>query len=223
MMSTAPSVNVRELNRMIESKRLERNAAFIQIYDTCQQLVIRHAKQERLRTVFEVPEFILGIPPFNLNDAITYVIDRLKKNGFMVSYFFPKLLYISWDVDEISGKKIVQPIAMSPAGQVPLIMPGQQASQSPQSLPQQASQAPQLRQLPPAIETRPPRPAHLAMTMPSMDLPMPMASAVRNRQPQSQSQSQSHPQSHPQKLPETGFFKSITDYKPSGKFVLDLN
>lgn len=210
-MLSAPSVNVRELNRMIESKRHERNAAYIRIYDNCQQVVIRHAKQERLRTVFEVPEFILGIPPFNLNEAITFVMERLKKNGFLVSYFFPKLLYISWDVDEIVGKKVVQPIAMSPTGQVPLTLPGHAAHQP--------------RALPPPIETRPPPPQQLpnrpALTMPNtpkMDLPLPIASASRNRQP---TQTDKHTQ--PVDQPQTRFFKSITDYKPSGKFVLDLN
>lgn len=191
------AVNVKDLNRMIDSKKLERNAVFNRVYDMCQQRVISHAKKDAMRMMFEMPEFILGIPPFNLNDALTHVIERLKNNGFLVQYFFPKLLYISWDVDEISGKKVIQPVALLPGnkGQVPLRI----AAASPQII----TGAPQI-----------PRQSLILPHMPPMDLPMPISSSVRRPQPQPPPSQQED---------QTRFFKSISDYKPSGKFVLDLN
>ena len=216
------AVNVKDLNRMIDSKKLERNAVFNRVYDMCQQRVISYAKKDALRTTFEMPEFILGTPPFNLNDALTHVIDRLKNNGFLVLYFFPKLLYISWDVDEISGKKIVQPVALLPGkqGQVPLRIAGSAGAPgaaprvgtggAPRAVGVIEAAKPHLANPLPI-----PRQSLILPHMPSMDLPMPISSSVRRHPPQSPQQTQQDNQ--------TRFFKSISDYKPSGKFVLDLN
>jgi hypothetical protein len=33
-------------------------------------------------------------------------MDSLKSNGFMVIYYFPRFIYISWDLDEIEQNKI---------------------------------------------------------------------------------------------------------------------
>ena len=46
---------------------------------------------------FLVPEFVLGIPRYNIETCITYVIDKLLDNGFLVRYTHPNLLFISWN------------------------------------------------------------------------------------------------------------------------------
>lgn len=45
---------------------------------------------------FVIPEFIIGIPKYNQNDCIAYVIHNLRENGFIVKYIHPSLLFISW-------------------------------------------------------------------------------------------------------------------------------
>ena len=46
---------------------------------------------------FLVPEFVLGIPRYNIETCISYVIDKLVDNGFLVRYTHPNLLFISWN------------------------------------------------------------------------------------------------------------------------------
>lgn len=216
------SVNVKDLNRMIEAKRLERNVAFNKLYDICQQRIISHAKKDKMRTIFEMPEFILGIPPFNLNDALTHVIERLKGNGFLVMYFFPKLLYISWDTDEINGRKIIQPVAMLPGHQGHVVPLKLASSSSPIIAPPQALQTsnatlvpvinPQHQYRDISTSNKPAAPPpYIPPHMPALDLPMPMSSTRKQ------------PKAKPDNPDQNRFFKSISDYKPSGKFVLDLN
>ena len=43
-----------------------------------------------------VPEMMIGIPKYNNNDCIAYIIDKLRENGFIVRYTHPNLLFISW-------------------------------------------------------------------------------------------------------------------------------
>lgn len=45
---------------------------------------------------FLVPEFILGYPKYEQGNCIGYLIDKLKKNNFLVNYYHPNLLFIYW-------------------------------------------------------------------------------------------------------------------------------
>jgi len=47
-------------------------------------------------TFFILPEFILGIPRYNMVECTSYVIEKLIDNGFMIKYTHPNLLFISW-------------------------------------------------------------------------------------------------------------------------------
>jgi hypothetical protein len=43
-----------------------------------------------------VPEIVIGLPYYDQGVCIAYIIDKLKINGFLVSYVHPNLLFISW-------------------------------------------------------------------------------------------------------------------------------
>ena len=46
---------------------------------------------------FLVPEFVLGIPRYDISTCISYIVDKLIDNGFQVRYTHPNLLFISWN------------------------------------------------------------------------------------------------------------------------------
>jgi len=46
--------------------------------------------------MFVIPEFILGIPRYDITLCTTHIIDKLEKNGFKIRYTHPNLLFISW-------------------------------------------------------------------------------------------------------------------------------
>ena len=45
---------------------------------------------------FLVPEMMLGVPKYNQATCISYIIDKLQTNGFIVRYTHPNMLFISW-------------------------------------------------------------------------------------------------------------------------------
>ena len=45
---------------------------------------------------FLVPEMMLGVPKYNQATCISYIIDKLQTNGFLVRYTHPNMLFISW-------------------------------------------------------------------------------------------------------------------------------
>ena len=46
--------------------------------------------------VYVLPEFILGVPRYDINTCTMYIIEKLTDNGFQIKYTHPNLLWISW-------------------------------------------------------------------------------------------------------------------------------
>lgn len=53
-------------------------------------------KHEEQYLFYVVPEFIFGIPTYNVNTCISYLVQKLEENGFVTRYTHPNLLFISW-------------------------------------------------------------------------------------------------------------------------------
>ena len=45
---------------------------------------------------YVVPEFLVGVPTYDIATCISYLVEQLTKNGFEVKYTHPNLLFISW-------------------------------------------------------------------------------------------------------------------------------
>ncbi len=45
---------------------------------------------------FQVPQFMIGAPKYDMAECIAYLIDKLNGNGFAVKYFTPYTLFICW-------------------------------------------------------------------------------------------------------------------------------
>jgi len=105
-------LNILEIQRTIQEKKQKRYETFEKIIEMCNRRIRDAADKERLRTFIIIPEFIVGSPMFNMNECLEFVITSFKKNGFFVRYYFPKMLYMSWDMDEIEAEK-------KPARQLP--------------------------------------------------------------------------------------------------------
>ena len=60
---------------------------------------IKHTSRQRNNNkfcIYLLPEFLLGVPRYNINDCTMYVIEKLTENGFEIIYTHPNLLWISW-------------------------------------------------------------------------------------------------------------------------------
>jgi len=53
-------------------------------------------KHDEQYTFFVIPEFVLGVPRYNVATCISYIIEKLDNNGFVTKYTHPNLLFISW-------------------------------------------------------------------------------------------------------------------------------
>lgn len=45
---------------------------------------------------YVIPEVIIGVPKYDNATCISYIMNELKENGFILRYTHPNLLFISW-------------------------------------------------------------------------------------------------------------------------------
>lgn len=45
---------------------------------------------------YQIPEFFINLPIYNVKNCTIYVKKKLKMNGFMIEWFKPNILLISW-------------------------------------------------------------------------------------------------------------------------------
>lgn len=55
-----------------------------------------HQKENNTACWYVVPEYILGVSKFDNPGCIAYLMDMLEKNKFLVKYYHPNAIYISW-------------------------------------------------------------------------------------------------------------------------------
>ena len=92
-------INISELH---EKQRLKNNNK-VQFYNTilkkCSNRMKLASEKSQSCCFFEIPEFVFGVPLFNSHECVRYIIKELMKEGYMVVYTHPNLLYISWDIE----------------------------------------------------------------------------------------------------------------------------
>tara|TARA_Y100001935_G_scaffold254668_2_gene264489 strand:- start:14589 stop:15014 length:426 start_codon:yes stop_codon:yes gene_type:complete len=99
------SLNIDDLYETIDEKNNKRLEKFDGILKQIHGRIKYYSKLERTFCFFQIPEFIIGVPLYNVSDLRNYIINSLKRNGFHIVYIDPNWLYISW-AKEDRGKPV---------------------------------------------------------------------------------------------------------------------
>ena len=89
-------LNIKELYSSINSKNIKRMEVYDDILLKCHKRIKYNSNLERTYCFFQIPEFIIGVPIYNVNELKIYIINSLKKDGFEYLYVDPNWLFISW-------------------------------------------------------------------------------------------------------------------------------
>jgi hypothetical protein len=98
------TLNINELYETMYSKNINRLQKFDGILKCIHNKIKYNAKQERTSCFYQIPEFIIGVPLYNINDLRKYIISSLESNGFKLLYFDPNIVFITWEI-KINKKK----------------------------------------------------------------------------------------------------------------------
>jgi hypothetical protein len=69
---------------------------FSKIYSNIEKKINLASSSNFYYVWYEIPEFIIGFPLYNLDDCKTTVIRQLKDNGFDVEEFETNIILVKW-------------------------------------------------------------------------------------------------------------------------------
>ena len=100
-------ININELFNDQSKKEKHKEEIYDNVLKQCHKKILRAAELNPYNNCcfYIIPKFIYGIPLYNLDKCIHYLVINLSKNGFKINYTHPNLLIISWFKKEESQPK----------------------------------------------------------------------------------------------------------------------
>jgi hypothetical protein len=100
-------MNIHDLHKKHESRRMTREKYYKDILKKCWNRINMISSLHSYTTscIFQIPDFVIGIPPHDMNDCSDYILNSLITNGFKVDreHNNNKIFHISWDKKDIKN------------------------------------------------------------------------------------------------------------------------
>lgn len=98
-----------DINSLFETtnqKTLKRLETYDKVLKQCHARIKYYSKFEKTTCFFAVPEFIIGVPLYDVSEMKQYIMNSLEKNGFKLMYLHPNWLMIDWTEKKKSMVKV---------------------------------------------------------------------------------------------------------------------
>jgi hypothetical protein len=115
-------LSISDLTKYTSKKKECTDKIFNQVLLKCHNRIKHAASKSYSSCFYNVPVCILGLPVYNLNNCIKYIMDKLVRNEFDVELRVPTTLVISWEKHE---ENYIKPIKIKEyqAPPPPIIQP----------------------------------------------------------------------------------------------------
>ncbi len=90
-------INIFKLNKTRDEKEIQKVETYRRVLDKCHSRIKIQGNKGITHCMYTIPNIIFGLPAYDQIKCAEYCIERLRKNGFVVVYTYPNLLYISWE------------------------------------------------------------------------------------------------------------------------------
>jgi hypothetical protein len=80
-----------------EKRRLD---VYKKITSSCFKKIKLAVENEEIYCFYSIPEYIPGIPLFNMTDCVMFMLNELKDKGFNSRYVHPFMVYITWQINK---------------------------------------------------------------------------------------------------------------------------
>ncbi len=89
-------VKAGELQKQQKMRIDKKYQIFNKIHSKIESRIIKASSSNYFETWYFIPEFLIGIPKYSLDECNNYINEKLQKDGFQTHLFKPNLLYIKW-------------------------------------------------------------------------------------------------------------------------------
>ena len=89
-------LSLSELAQIHKKKLKNKSKAYDVILNKCHTQIRNMARRDQTFCYYMVPTYVLGLPLYDINACIVYILLNLKKRGFFVQMSNAQTIYISW-------------------------------------------------------------------------------------------------------------------------------
>lgn len=103
-----PRISLHELYGLQNKKKMIRVKSFHAVLERCHTRIRNVAAQGGMCCFYEVPGLIVGMPLYNLDECIDFIVNTMRKDGFLIQILPPPhvgVIYISWNPQELKPKR----------------------------------------------------------------------------------------------------------------------
>jgi hypothetical protein len=101
-------ININDLFADQKQKEKHKEEIYDNVLKNCHNKIRRAVKLSPYNNFcfYIIPKFIYGVPLYNIDKCINYLVVNLTKNGFQINYTHPNLLLISWIKPKETSKSL---------------------------------------------------------------------------------------------------------------------
>ena len=91
-------INLDDLYEKRKQENLETLRLYNRILNKVHERIKVASRQRNAEQIcwYVVPEVIIGVPRYDHDECVRYIVDKLQTNGFRVQYTHPNLLFVCW-------------------------------------------------------------------------------------------------------------------------------
>ena len=89
-------VKASELIKKHNERKKQKEEIYKKVFTAIEKKILMASNSGLLYCWYQVPEFFINLPIYNVKSCIKFVKKKLIENGFVVEWFKPNILLISW-------------------------------------------------------------------------------------------------------------------------------
>jgi len=101
--------NIHDIHRKQKEREGKRTNIYKSIAIKCFKKIKETSENEITYCFFKLPEYIAGLPLYNMTECVMFILNLLHEKGFKARYVDPYLLFISWNLPKPNLKLIEPP------------------------------------------------------------------------------------------------------------------
>jgi hypothetical protein len=98
--------SVNEIHKKQKEKERNRLKIYENISEKCFKKIKETSLNEETFCFYRLPEYIPGLPLYNMTECVIFILNLLHEKGFKARYCDPYMLFISWSLPKPTLKLI---------------------------------------------------------------------------------------------------------------------
>ena len=90
--------NVQDIHKKQKEKENSRISIYKAITSRCFKKIKETSLNEETFCFFNIPEYIPGLPLYNMTECVMFILNILREKGFNARYCDQYVIYVSWNL-----------------------------------------------------------------------------------------------------------------------------